>query len=318
MKHIPAIFASIILILCALILVVPYVLDHAEEIQTDTVVVTQEEVLPARILFVGDMMFDRYIRKMSLVHGEDWSLSCSEWLLRNADVVVGNLEGPITDSDSVSMNSVIGSPENFQFTFPPSITSLLRKYNIGIVNIGNNHADDFGDLGRRATKNYLSEANIGYFGGFAGDEPIYRMVINDIPLSFISYNQFGGEKAEVVASRIKEEQQAGQKVIVYTHWGEEYVPPTDRVREIAQLFAESGATLIIGSHPHVVQESEYIEDTLVYYSLGNFIFDQYWMDEVKEGLAVLVTMDAETLVGTEVPVRMERDGRTCPLFEPGR
>jgi|CXWK01.1.fsa_nt_gi poly-gamma-glutamate synthesis protein (capsule biosynthesis protein) len=293
------------------------------------------------ILFVGDMNFDRYIRLMAKKHGgPEWIFSCIDPLLKEADMVVGNLEGPITANASVSENSKIGAPENFRFTFPTTTASLLFDHNIKIVNIGNNHIGDFGREGIASTRKFLTDAGVAYFGGLAGDSPVYRHVFpkvsfprsiraeqGEFAISLVNYNQFGGDSPETVAEKISVEHEQGNVVVVYTHWGEEYVEPTEHMRSTAALFAHSGADLIIGSHPHVVQSHEMIGDTIVYYSLGNFIFDQYWNDSVSHGLALLVRIskvdaddtdagpsdDGTVIIVEEKPVVMSRDGRTCEI-----
>lgn len=80
----------------------------------------------ARILFVGDMMFDRYIRQVGYNKGEDFIFSCIGDFLKDSDLVVGNLEGSITDNPSISMGSEIDTPDNYVFTFPPSTAELWR------------------------------------------------------------------------------------------------------------------------------------------------------------------------------------------------
>ncbi len=266
-----------------------------------------------KILFVGDMMFDRGIRQALAKYGEEKLFSCLTPLFESADLVVGNLEGSITSHDSVSVGSVVGSPNNFRFTFPTSSAALLTRLGVSIVNLGNNHILDFGREGLASTREYLELSGINHFGGVASDSPIYKMSRNGLDFSFISYNQFGGENASEVARIIKEEKSAGRIVVVYTHWGEEYVEPTARVEREAALFAENGADLIIGSHPHVVQRSEKVGETLIYYSLGNFIFDQYFSEEVQRGLSVLVTFSQEGITAEEEVVAMVRGGSTCPV-----
>ena len=86
------------------------------------------------------------------------------------------------------------------------------------------------------------------------------------------------------------------------------------MKEIAKLFAEAGASAIIGSHPHVVLEREDIGNTVVYYSLGNFIFDQYWNDEVSHGRAVLLHIPSDQnkkISVTEYTTIAQTDGRVC-------
>jgi poly-gamma-glutamate synthesis protein (capsule biosynthesis protein) len=105
-------------------------------------------------------------------------------------------------------------------------------------------------------------------------------------------------------------------VIVYSHWGDEYIDSSPRLRPVAKLFAEAGASAVIGSHPHVVLGHEYIGDTLVYYSLGNFIFDQYWDDDVSHGLTLMLHIGKEGRVTAEEhPTVILRDGRTCETVQ---
>src|SRR3989344_3668665 len=186
-----------------------------------------------RVFFVGDMSFDRYIRQIAERKGEDFLFSCIGDFLKEADLVVGNLEGSITNKPSVSKGSIVGSPDNFTFTFPTTTAKLLKKNNIKLVNLGNNHTDDFGKEGLLSTQKYLEEAGIKYFGGVFGDEPIFYKKIGGIEFVFISYNQFGGDSPERVARKIKKENEKGKKVIVYAHWGEEYVPANMSIKNTA-------------------------------------------------------------------------------------
>lgn len=264
-----------------------------------------------RLLFVGDIFFDRYIRKVMETKGQDFVFSCVNEFLNGYDLVVGNLEGPITDFPSISLGSEIGSPNNFIFTFPTSSAKILHKNNIKIVNLGNNHISNFGKEGFASTKKFLGEYGVEYFGGYYGDEPVLKKEIKGNEISFVSFNEFGGEKAEIIAEKIRGEKVEGRVVFVYTHWGDEYIAPSQRIKNYAKLFAEAGANFVIGSHPHVVLESEKIGDTLVYYSLGNFLFDQYWNEEVRTGLALEIKIKGNTSEILEHKTYLEKDGRVC-------
>jgi len=266
----------------------------------------------AKILFVGDMNFDRYIRQSINKRGSDYLFSCVDPLLKDVDFVVANLEGPITSHESISEGTIMGSPDNYRFTFPTTTAQLLFQHNIKVVNIGNNHINDFGSEAISSTRKYLTDAGVSYFGGLAGNTSVYRVSNKGTDLSFINYNQFGGDSPEKTAELIASEHTAGRKVVVYTHWGEEYTTPTERIRSVAKLFADNGADFIIGSHPHVIQEHEMIGNTPVYYSLGNFIFDQYFDSSVTKGLAVLLNISDGRIGVKEYPLTIEKDGRTCP------
>ena len=260
-----------------------------------------------KILFVGDMMFDRYIRQAGYTKGENFIFSCINNFLKDSDLVIGNLEGPITDNPSVSMGTTPESVDNFTFTSPPSTAKLLAKNNIKLVNLGNNHAGNFGGAGIVSTKKYLAEAGV----NFIDKENIYRAEIGGRNVSFVSYNEFGGESAEKVAQKIQEEKNSGQFVVVYTHWGEEYAPPRERVKRLARSFIDAGADLIVGSHPHIVQEKETYKNKFIYYSLGNFIFDQYWNKDVSTGLVLEVRIKGKKINIIEHKVSINKDGRTC-------
>lgn len=268
------------------------------------------------IFAAGDMLFDRRIRQMSVLHGDDYPFSCIDSLIATADFAVANLEGPITKNPSRSVGSVVGSTDNYFFTFPTTTASLLARHNFKAVGVGNNHILNFGYQGLLSTQEYLAQAGVGYFGGVEGNEGVFETEVNGTPLAFLGYNEFGGDSVATVANRIAEEKKEGRVVLVYAHWGDEYIDSSARLRPIAELFAEQGASAVIGSHPHVVLGHEYIGTMLVYYSLGNFIFDQYWNEEVRHGLTLILHINKSGLVvADEHPTEILRDGRVCPLVQ---
>ena len=289
--------------------------NNREASHTDTVTdpddteprTTNTDEEQTTVLFVGDIFLDRYIRQMAERYGDNHTFGCVADFLQNVDMVVGNLEGPITDHTSRSMGTRDGASGHYVFTFPTSSAPLLARYNIRLVNLGNNHIGNFGNDGIASTRAYLDGSGVGHFGGIGGDEPVHR----DGGLSFVSYNQFGGQSSGAVARVIKKERTDGQRVIVYAHWGEEYVTSPGYLRSIANTFVEAGAQLIVGSHPHVVIPMEYIEGVPVHYSLGNFIFDQYFSDDVMGGLAVLVAISDTAITTKTYPLLLQPNGSVC-------
>lgn len=268
----------------------------------------------AEMLFAGDMMFDRSVRAVAEKEGGDFLFSCIEAVLREADMVVANLEGPVTPYPSVSVGSVIGTPENFTFTFPPETAALLARHNIRLVNIGNNHIMNFGRDGLSHTKRYLEEADVDYFGDPDASEAerVARISARGIPVSFVNWSDWTSDKTDHTIAQVRKEAEEGNIVFVYTHWGDEYAPPPPRVVALARQFAEAGADIVVGSHPHVVLESEVHAGTPIYYSLGNFIFDQYWDESVKTGLMLRVIFSREGVEAVEeISVSLEEDRRTC-------
>lgn len=329
---------------------------QAENIKEETVAVSNNENLkklaassleeklpeqkPITLLFGGDLMFDRYIRQVAGRKGTDFVLEKLAPLLLANDLVAVNLEGPITDNSSLSVNTEIGEKNHFLFTFDKKIAEMLRKYNINLVNLGNNHILNFKEEGARQTENYLKQAGINYFGNpiMNSEFRIKNYELSGLKIGFVNYNQFtptpkcqksatineldnslvwgciSQGKANALAD-IKKAKASSDLVILYAHWGKEYeTEPLPSVKKLAREFVEAGADLIIGSHPHVVQGKEEYQGKTIYYSLGNFVFDQYFQKETREGLALRVTINPEdkTMNFQEIPLVLQNNGQTAP------
>ncbi len=272
-----------------------------------------EKEKEATILFGGDMMFDRSIRLAMETKGEDFVFSCVNDELQAADLVVANLEGPITTHASMSIESEVGSAPNMTFTFPTTTASLLARHNIMLVNIGNNHILNFGQEGLAQTRKWLIGAGINFFGDPETNN-VAQISIDGIPFSFVSWSDWTGGSKEKILSQIQYEAEQGRVVIVYAHWGEEYVPASAKSRELAHSFVDAGAEIVIGSHPHVIQEHELYGGKHIYYSLGNLVFDQYWNEEVRTGLLLKITFSKDGVASIEeIKTHLERDRRTCVI-----
>ncbi|MDD5481603.1 MAG: CapA family protein [Candidatus Shapirobacteria bacterium] len=268
----------------------------------------------AKILFGGDLMFDRHIRFFAEEKGYEFVFADLEGLFSGYDLVVANLEGPITDNPSVSLGTVPGTPENFIFTFDPRVAPLLTNHNISVVCLGNNHILNFGQTGLEATRRYLSRAGVDFFG-FAGDDENRTLVrkVGSLSFGFANYNQF--QEGGLLAAQEDIASLKGRVdwLILYAHWGNEYQPQAGpAIEELARDFIDRGVDLIIGSHPHVIQQKEIYRDKIIYYSLGNFVFDQYFSPEVTRGLLVGLEIDRSTGVIDirEWPIIMLPGGQT--------
>lgn len=250
------------------------------------------------IVFAGDIMLDRNIRVKAEKQGYNSLLGPHlQSLLKNAAYVVANVEGPITTNPSASVGSEPGSSRNFIFTFAPESTTFLKDNNITIVNLGNNHILNFSDEGLAQTYAFLKQANINYFGytgtAFSTESTTYVLEKNGFTIGFVNYNQFitGGESKAL--SDIQVIRPKVDYVVLYTHWGNEYQQENKAVVDLAHAFIDAGVDVIIGSHPHIINGHEVYKGKDIFYSLGNFVFDQYFDEEVKKGMLVIATMDPE-------------------------
>lgn len=270
---------------------------------------------PVTITFAGDMNFDRYIRTMASKNGYDKILVDLRDEMRLVECVFANLEGPITENRSHSEGSAFGSAANYQFTFDPVVSDLLVDHNVCAVNLGNNHIGNFGDAGIRSTKSILREKGIIFVGDTGvADEKRYDVIErNGVRIGVVNINQFVPGAHEHVREDLAAIQAFSDFIVVYTHWGVEYAQRSREMeRTLAHELIDAGADVIIGSHPHVTQETEEYKGKKIYYSLGNFVFDQYFQADTQRGLMVDVTFDKErdTITFRDHTICMKNTGIT--------
>jgi poly-gamma-glutamate synthesis protein (capsule biosynthesis protein) len=265
-----------------------------ESVNDQTSNITLEKV-PAHtsLVFAGDAMFDRNVwhnyKDRGLLHIFD-NLNID--IFKSADYSILNLEGPISSTE-IDDDCCSGS---MVFNFPPETTSALNYLGIDAVSLANNHTMNAGASGFSYTKSALEKSKIKYFGkqvGFSEDS-ILRLD-GDIQISVIGIDTLATYNEDQLEESIKIEKATGRFVIIMPHWGTEYREThNSNQRALAGKWAEAGADMIVGSHPHVVEDFEVIDpldDTRgkpVVYSLGNFVFDQYFSKETQEGLALKI------------------------------
>jgi poly-gamma-glutamate synthesis protein (capsule biosynthesis protein) len=127
----------------------------------------------------------------------------------------------------------------------------------------------------------------------------------------VNFNQFSVDAEHRALADIERLRPTVDVLFVYTHWGPEYAPATAEERRLAHLFIDRGADAVIGSHPHVVQEHETYRGKTIYYSLGNFVFDQYFNPETTHGLLVEAFIASDNALSfRDIPVALSPDGKT--------
>jgi len=241
-----------------------------------------------RILFLGDVMFDRDIRRLGEENGYQSLWGDSGHVFKRYDDVIFNLEGPITSNPSVSQSSTVGEVENTTFTFSAKALEELPEGTNYIAHIGNNHIFDFNAQGVYFTVRALSASGISYFGDIDSDMLLSSSItLENGAVTIISFNEFLGNGSNYVLETIKQFKKESPFIIVYTHWGVEYeFDQPEYIEKLAHQFIDAGADLVVGSHPHVIGKIENYKGKHIYYSLGNFIFDQYWDQRVRCGIAL--------------------------------
>ena len=257
-------------------------------------------LIPVRILFLGDIMLDRSVAVRAKAVGYDALTTKVESMFTSADATVANLEGTITTNPSISQVD----HTKLQFTFNPAAVPFLQHIGITAVSLSNNHALDFGRSGYRATKEFLKQGNIIAFGSpYNFDNPSTKFTIRGRNICFVGYEgayTFNASSTEREIARLRP---SCDLLIATMHAGVEYdTGHTSEQRRVARAFIDAGADAIIGTHPHVVEPLEIYKGKAIFYSLGNFIFDQNFSFGTTHGLAVYMEWNENETAYELVPI----------------
>jgi poly-gamma-glutamate synthesis protein (capsule biosynthesis protein) len=222
-------------------------------------------------------------------------------LFDGADLVIGNLEGPITT------RATHASPNGpLLFNFDPGSTPILKQIGFSALSLANNHTYNQGKSGFTETKEHLKNAGLEVFGHprEVNANDVLKIQMHGHRYAFVGWNmiEVDDPATEALLALIRELDQSVDRIVVLPHWGAEYRSQTTTQVESAHALIEAGADLIVGAHPHVVQGVEVFENRPILYSLGNFIFDQYWSEPTQEGLAVQVAWTEQSLTVTFLPI----------------
>jgi poly-gamma-glutamate capsule biosynthesis protein CapA/YwtB (metallophosphatase superfamily) len=263
----------------------------------------QPKVPTVTLALLGDLMLGRSV---------DPAPSSLAYLapdLPAADLALANLESPLAPVLPAS------DPTTYNLCTLSARADLLPAWGIDLVSLANNHSLDCGPDGPAETRSALDEAGITAIG--PGMEPVSREV-NGLGLAFLAFDDISSPLDENAAVQaIRSAHATGALVIVSIHWGAEYQGgASDRQKSLAQEFAEAGAALVWGHHPHVLQPAMWIhppagsepagDSTLVLYSLGNALFDQGGLDDTRQSALVVVTLDAHGVTGVRsVPFEID-------------
>jgi poly-gamma-glutamate synthesis protein (capsule biosynthesis protein) len=265
--------------------------------------VSKKGIHTATILAFGDLMLDRSVRVAIEANGPEYPFAPLKDFLTGYDIVVANAEGAFTSSSSVSVDN----HALLQFTFDPSELPTLKKLGFTLFSQANNHALNFGMSGLRQSQSLIRASGMETFGDPLNDNPgPYYQTVRGIKIAFVGYHQFSGTDTNVIAA-IRQSHAAGAFTIVYPHWGEEYLSTSTPFQQTkAHAFIDAGADLILGAHPHVIEPIEIYKGKAIFYSLGNFIFDQSNTGPTSEGLSVGISLEPGTVSYTLFPLKITR------------
>lgn len=259
----------------------------------DSVSELPELAMPESVFFVGDIMLARDVEKRLSEQSEDYAFGELAFL-KAAAAVFGNFEASVPEVHEPTPNMVM------KFSVPSSLLSILKTGGITHLSLANNHALDYGAVGYENTVSELQALGFKTFGHpvTVDKDSVTYVEAEDKRLAIIGINTTFGDVSETWKEVITEASNQSDLQVIFIHWGVEYELTHHESQELlAHQLVDWGADLVVGHHPHVVQDIELYRDRLIFYSLGNFIFDQYWNDDVSEGLVLeLSVADGEAYV----------------------
>ena len=231
---------------------------------------------PVTIGLVGDIGLGRYVTATARAKNDfSWSFQkINPWLSQN-DLNLGNLEGPIINNCPTENNNT------FVFCADPKFIPHLNHF---VLNLNNNHILNYGLDGLNQTKSLLPQ-NSCY------DNFLIKK-INGLSFGFLGFDFITYPKTDstTIIQKIKLVRPNVDFLIISIHWGNEYLTQPESWRiNLAHQLIDAGADIIHGHHPHVWQGVETYKNELIFYSLGNFIFDQDWSYDTTHSQIARVT-----------------------------
>lgn len=267
------------------------------------------------IIFTGDILLDRGVRKVIEHHGTSYLFDKQvDSILHTANVVVGNLECPATS---------IKAPMQKRFIFrgEPSWLSVLKQHRFTHLNLANNHSVDQGRNGLMDTRDNIIKAGMMPIGAgkniadaakamLLTEQPRKVWLIASLRMALENYAYLpekpcvNQEAIAAIMKRIRTIKQEDPQavVLVSLHWGAEHtLQPVPSQRLDAHRLINAGADALICHHTHTLQTIEHYKGRDIYYSIGNFIFDQQKPINTKACM-VKVEVTKDQIKTTPIPI----------------
>lgn len=314
---------TLIAFMASLLFVIGFnIADRAQAVTTN---IQRDDQSLLTATMVGDMMFGRNIEIIADKYGYDHLFKYVQPYFQVSDYITGNLENPIVLKEGYPK-----ADKWIHLKTEPAAAQALARVGFDTVNLANNNMKDYGKRGLLDTLRVLRQAGIEPVGAGSNLERAKRIsyqTINGIriatlgltdvlPKGFRAHKKRSGvapADPDVFFPLVAKADKNADLVIVHIHWGLEYDSGFHpRQRDLAHALADAGADIIVGHHPHVLEPVEVYKDTVIFYSLGNFIFDQGW-SRTKESVLVQYKLYPDGRARIELTPLMIREGQPRPL-----
>jgi len=270
--------------------------------------------------FIGDTAFSEFTKDL-YKNSNNIDKKIYNFLNTN-DYNIINFESPITESTITSKAALAHKSS------PDSVSFIKNNIKNTIFSLANNHMMDFGRKGLIDTLNYLNKEKISFIGaGNNVDEALNYIILgNKIKIGIISFqykeNMIASKKtagtahdkhSKLIKHKIKELKNKVDWIVVIYHGGEEFInTPMPYTRRKYKKILSWGADIIVAHHPHTVQGYEKIKNKMIFYSLGNFIFDTEFQRAQKgtdEGILLKIKFGKDKYTYDFLPIKNDRNNQ---------
>ena len=268
---------------------------------------------PLSLVAVGDIMLARYVGQIIAEESPTYPFENPEVksVLAKADLAFGNLECPVSERGTQQDKGI-------EFRAAPAVLRGLYDAGFDVISLANNHTGDYGDVALMDTLDMLCAADIlpvGAGGDLEEALSLRAVWVKGLRVGFLAFNDIGPHwfaatdnspgsawlDPETAVASVRAAAEETDLLLVSCHWGKEYTSyPTPFQKRIARELVEAGADLVVGHHPHVLQAVQYFDSGFVAYSLGNFVFDQFFGEDVRQGAILYCLADRSGLRSVEL------------------
>ena len=244
------------------------------------------------LIFTGDVLLARNVEYLMNREGIDYPFSgISLSNILPGAAIIGNFESAMPETHMPTPALAM------RFSVDPALLPALKTAGYTHLSQANNHSFDYGLEGFSHGSAALLTTGIIPFGSghSIGKESITYVNTESGRIAIVGIHATDVIPARSTLKNVMALASADSDFqIIYIHWGTEYkLVHNPAQEELAKTLISQGADLIVGHHPHVVQDIDIIDNVVVFYSLGNYVFDQYFNDDVEEGLVLSLALSGD-------------------------
>lgn len=235
--------------------------------------------------FVGDIMTGRYVEQVMDHRGSDFIFQHARPYFEEADYVTGNFENPVL----LEEKEYVPADKEIHLQAGEASVDMLEHAGFSVLNLANNHMLDYGQEGLEDTLTVFENSGLDTAGAYTDrldEQMVSYQQYDGLVVATLGVNDVWSASGRLglvesnpsqALPMIEEASREADLVVVHVHSGVEYTStPTERQEVLMKAYVDAGADIVVGTHPHVLQSVEVYEDGIIFYSLGNFVFDQGW------------------------------------------